>query len=91
MILVQAGTAGMAVCAKYSKVDWSASDMRELSFTDCRAPAASLLGRRGVLSARSMKGRVAFAALSAGLAQGCVDESLCYASERQALGAAIGK
>jgi alkylation response protein AidB-like acyl-CoA dehydrogenase len=94
-ILVPAGTPGMTVSKKYSKVGWSASDTRELSFTDCRVPEASLLGERGRGYAQFIRtldeGRVAIAALSAGLAQGCVDESLRYAREREAFGAPIGQ
>jgi short/branched chain acyl-CoA dehydrogenase len=93
-ILVPAGTPGMTVSRKYSKVGWSASDTRELSFTDCRVPEASLLGERGRGYAQFIRtldeGRVAIAALSAGLAQGCVDESLRYAREREAFGHPIG-
>jgi alkylation response protein AidB-like acyl-CoA dehydrogenase len=36
------------------------------------------------------EGRVAIAALATGLAQGCVDESLRYAREREAFGHPIG-
>ena len=92
-ILVPAGTPGMTVAAKYSKVGWSASDTRELSFTDCRVPEANLLGNRGRGYAQFLgtldEGRVAIAALSTGLAQGCVDESLRYGREREAFGAAL--
>jgi alkylation response protein AidB-like acyl-CoA dehydrogenase len=35
-------------------------------------------------------GRIAIAALAVGLAQGCLDESIKYASERKAFGKAIG-
>jgi alkylation response protein AidB-like acyl-CoA dehydrogenase len=93
-ILVPAGSPGMTVSRKYSKVGWSASDTRELSFSDCRVPEASLLGERGRGYAQFIRtldeGRVAIAALSAGLAQGCVDESLRYARDRQAFGHPIG-
>jgi short-chain 2-methylacyl-CoA dehydrogenase len=93
-ILVPAGTPGMTVSAKYSKVGWSASDTRELSFTDCRVPEDSLLGERGRGYAQFLRtldeGRVAIAALSVGLAQGCVDESLRYARSREAFGHQIG-
>jgi alkylation response protein AidB-like acyl-CoA dehydrogenase len=82
------------VSQKYSKVGWSASDTRELSFTDCRVPEANLLGERGRGYAQFLRtldeGRVAIAALSTGLAQGCVDESLSYARQRQAFGHPIG-
>jgi Acyl-CoA dehydrogenases len=93
-ILVPSGTPGLTVSKKYSKVGWSASDTRELSFTDCRVPASNLLGERGRGYAQFLQtldeGRVAIAAVSVGLAQGCVDESLAYARERHAFGKAIG-
>ena len=94
-ILVPAGTPGLSVSKKYSKVGWSASDTRELSFSDCRVPEANLLGDRGRGYTQFLRtldeGRVAIAALSVGLAQGCVDESLRYARDRQAFGAPIGR
>ena len=94
-ILVPAGTPGLVVSKKYSKVGWSASDTRELSFSDCRVPQASLLGERGRGYAQFLatldEGRIAIAALSVGLAQGCVDESVRYARERSAFGRPIGE
>ena len=93
-ILVPAGTPGLTVGPKYSKVGWSASDTRELSFTDCRVPEGNLLGQRGRGYAQFLQtldeGRVAIAALSVGLAQGCVDESISYARHREAFGHPIG-
>ncbi|WP_327046610.1 acyl-CoA dehydrogenase family protein [Microbispora sp. NBC_01189] len=93
-ILVPSGTPGMTVSKKYSKVGWSASDTRELSFTDCRVPEENILGERGRGYAQFLRtldeGRVAIAAVSVGLAQGCVDESVRYARERRAFGQEIG-
>jgi alkylation response protein AidB-like acyl-CoA dehydrogenase len=93
-IIVPSGTPGFTVSKKYSKVGWCASDTRELSFSDCRVPAANLLGERGRGFAQFLRtldeGRVAIAALSVGLAQGCVDESVRYAHERETFGAKIG-
>ncbi|MFC6084450.1 acyl-CoA dehydrogenase family protein [Sphaerisporangium aureirubrum] len=92
-VIVPAGTPGFTVSKKYSKVGWSASDTRELSFSDCQVPVANLLGERGRGYAQFLQtldeGRVAIAALSVGLAQGCVDESLRYAAERHAFGMPI--
>jgi len=94
-ILVPAGTPGFSVSKKYSKVGWSASDTRELSFSDCAVSAGNLLGERGRGYAQFIatldEGRVAIAALSTGLAQGCVDESVRYARERRAFGVPIGE
>src|SRR4051812_45835720 len=93
-IMVPAGTPGFTFSQKYSKVGWSASDTRELFFDDCRVPAANLLGERGRGYAQFLsildEGRIAIAALAVGLAQGCVDESVRYAREREAFGRPIG-
>jgi short-chain 2-methylacyl-CoA dehydrogenase len=89
-IMIPAGTAGFAVAPEYSKVGWCASDTRELSFSSCRVPAGNLLGELGRGYAQFLQtldeGRIAIAALSAGLAQGCVDECLRYVHERSAFG-----
>lgn len=93
-ILVPAGTPGFTVGQRYSKVGWNASDTRELAFDGCRVPAANLLGERGRGYAQFLQildeGRIAIAALATGLCQGCVDESVRYARQREAFGAAIG-
>jgi short-chain 2-methylacyl-CoA dehydrogenase len=93
-IMVPSGTPGFRVSQKYSKVGWSASDTRELFFDDCRVPAGNLLGQRGRGYAQFLsildEGRIAIAALSVGLAQGCVDESVRYAHDREAFGRPIG-
>ncbi len=94
-ILVPSGTPGLTASRKYSKVGWSASDTRELSFAGCQVPEANLLGERGRGYAQFLatldEGRVAIAALSTGLAQGCVDESLRYVRDRNAFGGPIGR
>jgi alkylation response protein AidB-like acyl-CoA dehydrogenase len=93
-IIVPAGTPGFTVAPKYSKVGWNASDTHELSFDDCRVPVANLLGTRGKGYAQFLRildeGRIAIAAVSVGLAQGCVDECLRYIREREAFGHTIG-
>jgi short-chain 2-methylacyl-CoA dehydrogenase len=93
-IMIPAGTAGFTVAPEYSKVGWCASDTRELSFSSCRVPQENLLGELGRGYAQFLQtldeGRVAIAALSAGLAQGCVDECLRYVRERTAFGHQLG-
>jgi alkylation response protein AidB-like acyl-CoA dehydrogenase len=93
-IMVPAGTPGFTVAAEYSKVGWCASDTRELAFSSCRVPEGNLLGERGRGYAQFLatldEGRVAIAALGAGLAQGCVDECLRYARQRTAFGHQLG-
>jgi short-chain 2-methylacyl-CoA dehydrogenase len=93
-IIVPSGTPGLTVGAEYSKVGWCASDTRELAFGSCRVPQQNLLGQRGRGYAQFLQtldeGRIAIAALAAGLAQGCVDECLRYAAERSAFGHRLG-
>jgi short-chain 2-methylacyl-CoA dehydrogenase len=93
-IIVPLPSPGCTVSKPYSKVGWHASDTRELAFADCRVPAGNLLGQRGRGYANFLsildEGRIAIAALATGLAQGCLDESLKYAKEREAFGAPIG-
>jgi len=93
-ILVPAGTPGMTVGPGYRKVGWRASDTHELAFDGCRVPVEHLLGERGRGYAQSLEaladGRVAVAALSVGLARGCLEESVRYAGEREAFGRPIG-
>ena len=71
-ILVPAGTPGLTVSEKYSKVGWAASDTRGLFFDDVRVPAENLLGERGRGYAQFLaildEGRVGIAALAVGLA-----------------------
>jgi alkylation response protein AidB-like acyl-CoA dehydrogenase len=93
-IIVPAGAPGLTVGAKYSKVGWCASDTRELSLNDCRVPERNLLGEPGRGYAQFLRildeGRIAIAALAAGLAEGCVDECLRYVAERSAFGHHLG-
>jgi alkylation response protein AidB-like acyl-CoA dehydrogenase len=94
-IIVPSGTPGFEVAPKYSKVGWNCSDTHELSFSDVRVPAENLVGERGRGYAQFLsildEGRVAIAALSVGLAQGCVDECLQYVKDRVAFGKRIGE
>ncbi len=93
-ILVPSGTPGFTVGPSYDKVGWRCSDTHELGFDGCRVPVGNLVGERGRGFAQFLDildgGRVAIAALSTGLAQGCVDESTSYAGLREAFGKPIG-
>jgi len=94
-IMVPAGTPGFEVAKRYSKVGWSASDTNELSFSDCRVPLERLLGEEGRGYAQFLEvldeGRIAVAALSVGLAQGCIDECLIYMNRREVGGRKLGE
>jgi alkylation response protein AidB-like acyl-CoA dehydrogenase len=93
-IIVPAGTPGLTVHPAYDKVGWHTSDTHPLTFEDVRVPEANLLGERGRGFANFIQsldeGRVAFAALCTGAAQGCLEEAIRYAKKRQVFGRAIG-
>ncbi len=93
-IVVPAGTPGLTVGPGYRKVGWRASDTHEVVFEGCRVPAEHLLGARGRGYAEFLEtladGRIAIAALSVGLARGCMEESVRYMGEREAFGRPIG-
>jgi alkylation response protein AidB-like acyl-CoA dehydrogenase len=91
---VPSGTPGLTVEPAYRKLGWHASDTHGLSFTNCRVPAANLLGERGrgfsQFLATLDDGRIAISALAVGLAQACLDACVEYAGTRLAFGRPIG-
>jgi short-chain 2-methylacyl-CoA dehydrogenase len=94
-IIVPVDTPGFAVAPPYRKVGWHASDTRELAFDGVRVPVTNTLGERGAGFRQFLKtlddGRIAISALAVGLIQGCVDECVRYASEREAFGQPIAR
>ena len=94
-ILVPVPTAGFTAEPAYDKVGWNASDTHPLTLDDVRVPEANLLGERGRGYANFLsildEGRIAISAVSVGAAQGCVDQSVKYAKEREAFGQPIGQ
>ncbi len=93
-IVVPSGTPGFAVQPPYRKMGWHASDTHGLTFTDCRVPAANLLGELGRGIAQFLQildeGRILIAALAVGCIQACLDQSVRYAQDRTAFGRPIG-
>ncbi|GHF25794.1 acyl-CoA dehydrogenase family protein [Pseudolysinimonas yzui] len=93
-ILVPTGTPGFTVGESYDKVGWHTSDTHPLGFVDVRVPQSNLLGEQGRGYANFLRvldeGRIAFAALATGAAQGCFEEALRYAKERNVFGRSIG-
>ncbi|HTL39989.1 MAG TPA: acyl-CoA dehydrogenase family protein [Pseudolysinimonas sp.] len=94
-ILVPTDTPGFTAEPAYDKVGWHTSDTHPLTLTDVRVPASNLLGERGRGYANFLQtldeGRIAFAALCAGAAEGCFEEALRYAKERVVFGHPIGQ
>ncbi|HWJ85347.1 MAG TPA: acyl-CoA dehydrogenase family protein [Cellulomonas sp.] len=94
-ILVPSGTPGFTVLPAYDKVGWHTSDTHPLRFEDVRVPEANLLGERGRGFASFIRtldeGRIAFAALGTGAAQGCLEQAVRYAKSRNVFGHPIGE
>ena len=94
-IMVEKGTPGYIIDPAYRKLGWHSSDTHGLAFHDCHVPDANLLGERGRGYSQFLStleaGRIAIAALSVGLAQACLDESLSYARERISFGVPLSK
>ncbi len=92
--IVPTDTPGYTVGNGYRKVGWHASDTRDLYFDDVRVPAENQLGAEGRGFANFLsildEGRIAISALAVGSIQGCIDECLRYAGEREAFGKPIG-
>ena len=92
-IIVPQGTPGYHIGQPLHKMGWRASDTRPLTFEDCQVPEENVLGRCGEGFQQFMQildaGRVAIAAMSVGLAQACLDESVKYSKERQQFGRPI--
>ncbi len=78
---------GLIIGKKENKLGMRASDTTQLAFENCIVPAANLLGEEGMGFINSMQvlegGRISIAALSVGLAQGCLDASVKYSNERK--------
>jgi butyryl-CoA dehydrogenase len=93
-IIVPAGTPGFEVEPAYDKMGWRASDTHPLRFEDCRVPKDHLLGEQGRGFRQFLStlddGRIAIAALAAGVVRACLEESTAYAKERTSFGKAIG-
>ena len=93
--MVPRGTPGFRLGRNLSKIGWDATDTRELIFENCRVPGDHLIGTPGVglrqfLHALAI-GRISVAALSLGLAQGCLEVALDYARQRQQFGQPISR
>ncbi len=91
--IVERGTAGFRVGRKEHKMGFRASDTAQLVFEQARVPKENLLGElhHGFIDTLEILdgGRIGMAALSVGIARGCLEESLTYAKVRQAFGQPI--
>ncbi|MFZ0454066.1 MAG: acyl-CoA dehydrogenase family protein [Ignavibacteriaceae bacterium] len=88
--ILEKGMDGFIAGKKENKLGMRASDTTQLAFDNCKIPAENLIGEEGEGFVQAMKvlegGRISIAALSVGLAQGCLDASLKYVNERKQFG-----
>lgn len=88
--ILEKGIEGLIIGKKENKLGMRASDTTQLAFENCKVPKENLLGEEGLGFINSMQvlegGRISIAALSIGLAQGCLDACLKYTNERKQFG-----
>jgi alkylation response protein AidB-like acyl-CoA dehydrogenase len=88
--ILEKGIAGLSVGKKENKLGMRASETVQLAFDNCEVPEENLLGEEGMGFINAMQilegGRISIAALSVGLAMGCLDHALKYSQERYQFG-----
>jgi alkylation response protein AidB-like acyl-CoA dehydrogenase len=93
--VVEKGTPGFAIGKLEKKMGIRGSPTVELSFENCRVPAANLLGEEGVGFKIAMKvldkSRPGIAAQALGIAQGALDYATEYTKQRVAFGKPISQ
>jgi acyl-CoA dehydrogenase len=93
IFLVEKGTPGFTVSRALDKHGWRSSDTAELSFVDCRVPAANLLGQEGrgfyAIMSNFQNERTVIGAMAMGEAQAAIDLTLDYVRTRKAFGATL--
>ena len=86
---------GFILGNRYDKLGWHGSATHEVVFDNCRIPEENLLGdpARGFAQHLTVlqTGRISIAAMSVGVAQACLDESVRYSKERMQFGKPIGR
>lgn len=93
--IVEKGTTGFFTGKKENKLGMRSSETTQLIFDNCKVPVENLIGNEGEGFTQAMKilegGRISIAALSVGLAQGCLDAALAYSKERKQFGKTISE
>lgn len=84
--LIPKGTPGLSLGQHFDKMGVRGSQTFEVVLKDCAVPADCLLGKEGegfriALNALDV-GRIGIAAMSTGITQGCLDESISYSKQR---------
>jgi alkylation response protein AidB-like acyl-CoA dehydrogenase len=94
LLAVERDTPGFTRGRNLDKIGMHAQDTAELFFSDCRVPAANLLGMEGkgfsYLSSNLAQERLSIGTIAVAAAQAALDLTLDYVKERQAFGSPIG-
>ncbi|GAA2676356.1 acyl-CoA dehydrogenase family protein [Actinoplanes palleronii] len=90
LLVIERGTPGFAVSRKLDKMGWLCSDTAELSFTDCRVPAANLVGPENggfpLIGQVFVPERIVTAVHGYAIAQRCLDLTLEHVRRRETFG-----
>jgi alkylation response protein AidB-like acyl-CoA dehydrogenase len=90
LFLVPTDAPGFTVGQAYTKLGWRASDTHPLYLDNVRVPADAMLGRRGHGFREALHhltwARIPFAAMSAGVAQGCLEATYEFVRSRTSFG-----
>ena len=93
--IVERGTPGFKVGEPEDKMGIRGSSTCELIFEDCRIPKENLLGKEGKGFKLAMKtldgGRIGIASQALGIAEGAIDETVKYTTERKQFGKRISQ
>jgi len=93
--ILEKGMKGFITGKKENKLGMRASDTTQLIFDNCEVPAENLLGNEGEGFIQALKilegGRISIAALSVGLAQGCLNACVKYSKERKQFGKSLSE
>ncbi len=94
-LLIPKDAPGLSFGANEKKMGWNAQPTRQVIFSECRVPAAALLGEEGQGFRFAMAGldggRLNIGACSLGGAQRALDIALAYVKDRKAFGQALEK
>ncbi|HWQ82220.1 MAG TPA: acyl-CoA dehydrogenase family protein [Ignavibacteria bacterium] len=88
--ILEPGMPGFRIGKKENKLGMRASDTAELIFENVEVPEENLIGKENEGFRQVLKildgGRIAIAALSLGIAQGAIENSIKYAKQRKQFG-----
>jgi acyl-CoA dehydrogenase len=90
LLVIEKGTPGFEVGRSLSKMGWHCSDTAELSFVDCRVPAANLVGQENsafaMIAQQFVTERLALAVHGYAIAARALALSVDYAKDRETFG-----